>query len=153
MAISQTFLSYLGAVDKVIPYHHTIFVLWAESLAHVIREKSYIKGIKVHNKEVNISLYADDTTIFLQAEKESLSGVMRVLDWFKNNLGLGVNKEKTKVIKIGSIRDRSKAWEGKHDLKWTDDFEVLGISYNITNMGEKTEKKYLKQNSRYLKNL
>ena len=126
--------------DSISPY---ICVLCAEFLAHLIREKSYIKGIKVHNKEVNISLYADNTTIFLQAEKESLSGVMRVLDWFKKHLGLGVNKEKTKVIKIGSIRDRSKAWEGKHDLKWTDDFEVLGISYNITNMGEKTEKNIL----------
>ena len=102
MAILQAFLSYLGAVDSISPY---IFVLRAEILAHVIREKSDVKGIRVHNKEVNISLYADDTTIFLKADKESLNGVMRVLEWFKEISRLGVNKEKTKVITIG--RDRS----------------------------------------------
>ena len=29
--------------------------------------------------------------------------------------------------------------QGKYGLKWTDDFDVLGISYNIKNMGEITE--------------
>ena len=64
---------------------------------------------------------------------------MRVLEWFKKISGLSVNKEKTKVIKIGPLRDRSITWEGKYGLKWTDEFDVLGISYNINNMGEITE--------------
>ena len=119
--------------DPISPY---IFVLCAEFLAHVIRENSDIKGIKVHNREVKISLYADDTTIYIKAERESMSGVMRVLDWFKKISGLGVNTEKTKVVKIGRSRDRSIAWEGKYNLKWTGEFEVLGISYNILKMGE-----------------
>ena len=119
--------------DPISPY---IFVLCAEFLAHVIRENSDIKGIMVHNKEVKISLYADDTTIYIKAERDSMCGVMRVLDWFKKISGLGVNIEKTKVIKIGRSRDRSIAWEGKYNLKWTDEFEVLGISYNIHKMGE-----------------
>ena len=122
--------------DPVSPY---IFVLCAELLSHVTRENSDIKGIEVHNKVIKLSLYADDTTIFLKADKESLSGVMRVLEWFKKISGLGINKEKTKVIKIGPLRDRSITWEGKYGLKWTDDFGVLGISYNINNMGETTE--------------
>ena len=122
--------------DPISPY---IFVLCAEFLAQVIRENSDIKGIRVHNKEVKISLYADDTIIFLKAERESLCGAMRVLDWFKKISGLGVNKEKTKVVKIGSSMDRSIAWEGKYNLKWTDEFEVLVISYNICKMGEISE--------------
>ena len=104
MGISQAYLNYLGAVGKVIPFH-LISSCFAQSLlAHVIRENSDIKGIKVHNKEVKISLYADGTTIFLKAERESLSSVMRVLDWFKKISGLGVNKEKTKAVKIGRSR-------------------------------------------------
>ena len=62
-----------------------------------------------------------------------------------------MNKEKTKVIKSGSIRDRSIAWEGKHCLKWTDDFEVLGISDNINTMGEISERNILNKNPRYQK--
>ena len=119
--------------DPISPY---IFVLCAEFLAHVIRENSDIKGITLHNREVKISLYADDTTIYIRTERDSMSGVMRVLDWFKKISGLGVNIEKTKVVKIGRSRDRSIAWEGKYNLKWTDEFEVLGISYNILKMGE-----------------
>ena len=114
-------------------------MLCAELLSHVIRENSDIKGIEVYNKEIKLSLYADDTTIFLKPDKKSLGVVMRVLEWFKKISGLSVNKEKTKVIKIGPLRDRSITWEGKYRLKWTDEFEVLGISYNINNMGEITE--------------
>ena len=122
--------------DPISPY---IFVLCAEILLHVIREKSDIRGIKVFDNEVKLSTYADDTTLYLNADKESLSGAMRVLDWFKKISGLGINKEKTKVIKIGPVRDRSINWEGKFRLKWTEEFEVLGISYNSRKMGEITE--------------
>ena len=122
--------------DPVSPY---IFVLCAELLSHVIRENSDIKGVEVHNKEIKLTLYADDTTIFLKPDKKSLSGVMRVLEWFRKISDLSVNKEKTKVIKIGPLRDRSITWEGKYGLKWTDEFDVLGIRYNINNMGEITE--------------
>ena len=90
--------------DPISPY---IFVLCAEILSYVIREKSDIKGIRVFDTEVKLSTYADDTTIYLNADKESLSGVMRVLDWFKKISGLGIDKEKIKVIKIGPIWDRS----------------------------------------------
>ena len=66
-----------------------------------------IRGIKAYAIENKLSQYADDTTVILKAELESLSGVMRVLDWFKKISGLEVNKDKTKVIKIGAIRDRN----------------------------------------------
>ena len=69
--------------DPISPY---IFVLCAEILSHVIREKTDIKGIKVFDTEVKLSTYADDTTLYLNADKESLSGAMRVLDWFKKYL-------------------------------------------------------------------
>ena len=45
-----------------------------------------------------------------------------------------VNKDKTSVIKIGALRGRSVSWEGKFGLKWTTEFEVLGIKYNIDSM-------------------
>ena len=70
--------------DPISPY---VFVLCAEILSHVIREKNDIKGIMVYDREVKLSQYADDTTFYLRGDRESLCGVMRVLDWFKKSLG------------------------------------------------------------------
>ena len=102
--------------DPISPY---VFVLCAEILSHVIREKKDIKGIVVYDKETKLTQYADDTTIFLGGDKASLCGVMRVLDWFRKISGLAINKDKTSVIKIGALRGRSVSWEGKFGLKWT----------------------------------
>ena len=109
-------------------------MLCAEILSHVIREKTDIKGIVVYGKGTKLSQYADDTTIFLGGDKESLCGVMRVLEWFRKVSGLAINKDKTSVIKIGALRGRSVSWEGKFGLKWTTEFEVLGIKYDIDRM-------------------
>ena len=117
--------------DPISPY---LFVLCAEILSHVIREYPDIKGIETYGVENKLSQYADDTTLFIKADLESLTGVIRVLDWFKKISGLEVNKDKTKVIKIGAIRDRSISLEGKFGLDWTTEFEVLGIKYRIKHM-------------------
>ena len=122
--------------DPISPY---VFVLCAEILSHVIREKKDIKGIVVYDKETKLSQYADDTTIYLGGDKESLCGVMRVLEWFRKVSGLAINKDKTNVIKIGALRGRSITWEGKFGLKWTTEFEVLGIKYNIDKMESITD--------------
>ena len=122
--------------DPISPY---LFVICAEVLSHVLRECSDVKGIDIEGIEVKLSQYADDTTLYLQGDKGSLCAVMGILGWFKKLSGLGVNREKTKVIKIGAYRGRSIPWEGKFGLTWTTSFEVLGVKYNINTMGEITE--------------
>ena len=107
--------------DPISPY---IFVLCAEILSHVIRENPNIVGIEMYGVENKLSQYANDTTMFINAEKESLKNVIRVLDWFRKISGFEVNRDKTKVIKIRAIRDRSIAFEGSFGLEWTKNFEV-----------------------------
>ena len=109
-------------------------MLCAEILSHVIREKQDIKGIMVYDKEVKLSQYADDTTIYLRGDRESRCGVMRVLEWFRKVSGLSINRDKTSVVKLGVLRGRSMSWEGKFGLKWTSVFEVLGVKYDIDKM-------------------
>ena len=116
-----------------------MFVLCSVILSHVIRENKNIKGISVHDKEVKLSQYADDTTVFLNVDKESLCGVMRVLEWFRKISGLAINVDKTNVVKIEALRGRSITWEGKFGLKWVTDFEVLGIKYRIHHMDTITD--------------
>ena len=97
-----------------------------------------MKGIKVYDEEFKVSQYADDTTLMVEEDLESII-FLQVLKWFKSISGLDINKEKTKVVKIGASRDSSISWQGKFGFNWATTFEILGIYYDITNFGEITE--------------
>ena len=116
--------------DPVSPY---LFVLCAEILAEAIRNNSDIKGITLHKQEHKISLYADDTTLFLKANEENIRICMRILKEFELVSGLKVNKEKTKVVKIGGWGDNRIILCKDLKLDWTQEFTALGITYNINN--------------------
>ena len=122
--------------DPVSPY---IFVLCAEILSHVLRESREVKGLIVYNKEFKVSQYADDTTLLLKPDYNTVVEVLRILKWFKNISGLHINKDKTNIVKLGATRGRSIPWQGKFGFKWATNFEILGIHYDINHMNEITE--------------
>ena len=62
------------------------FVLCTEIFSHVIREMSDIRGIKVFDEEVKQSQYADDTTAYLHADKESLEWCHAGIRLVQNNI-------------------------------------------------------------------
>ena len=134
--------------DPISPY---IFVLCAELLSPCVRECGDIKGIEVHGTEIIISQYADDTTLFLEGSHEDIKRLMSILRWFRNVSGLGINVDKTKAVKIGATRDRSLNWEGKYGMEWTNKFTVLGIDYNVDEMGWNHYFKCRQKNHRYQK--
>ena len=117
--------------DPISPY---IFVVCAEVLSHVLRECTDVKGIQVHDTEMLMSQYADDTTLFLNGDINSLKYTVMILKWFESVSGLAINNEKTKVVKIGALRGRSILWQGKYGFEWTSSFEILGILYNLEDM-------------------
>ena len=90
--------------DPIQPY---IFVVCAEVLSHVLRECPDVRGIRVHNVEMLTSQYADDTTVFLDGDLHSLNYTVKNLKWFEKISGLAINNDKTKVVKLGALRDRS----------------------------------------------
>ena len=63
----------------------------------------------------------------------------RVLNWFKNVSGLDINKEKTKVVKLGALRESNIKWQGKFGFNWSTKFEILGIHYDMTNLNAITD--------------
>ena len=85
--------------DPISPY---LFVLAAEFLAESIRLNKEIKGIRIGEKEHKLSLYADDTTLFMKYEESSIRSCIATLMEFKRLSGLKINEEKTKVVKIGA---------------------------------------------------
>ena len=44
------------------------------------------------------------TPLFFRMEIKKVCGVMHVLGWFRRVFGLAINKDKTNVIKIGTLR-------------------------------------------------
>ena len=117
--------------DPISPY---LFVLAAEFLAESIRSNNNIKGITIQNREHKLSLYADDTTLFLKQDERSMRACMDALLEFENMSGLRVNKEKTKVVQIGGIGDNRIEFCKDLKLLWTTKFTALGITYDVQNM-------------------
>ena len=122
--------------DPLSPY---VFVLCAEILSNDIRESGDVRGIDVHGEEFKVSQYADDTTLLLDEDQQSIVSVIRILKWFKTVSGLDINKEKTKMVKLGASRDSSIIWQGKFGFQWADNFEILGIHYNMEKLNSITD--------------
>ena len=55
--------------DPVSPY---VFILCAEILGKMLRTNANVKGININEKKILMSLYADDTQIFLDGTEQSL---------------------------------------------------------------------------------
>ena len=122
--------------DPISPY---ILVIAAEILAEAIRSNKNIEGITIYKKEHKISLYADDTTLITKANELSIRNCMLALKEFEKISGLRINKEKTKVAKIGGWGDNGTTLCDDLLLDWTQEFTALGISYNVNNMEQITE--------------
>ena len=63
-----------------------LFVIGIEILARAIKNDPAIKGITVGEKEIKVSLYADDTTVFVR-DLDSVVHLLTLLDKFKNLSG------------------------------------------------------------------
>ena len=106
---------------------------WEGKSRYILTNNFDILGISYNTHymgnitKLNISPYADDTTAFLNGQVSSLNTLMHLL---KQMSGLGINSDNTKVDKIKALRDRDISWEGEFGFEWTNNFDILGISYN-----------------------
>ena len=102
--------------DKVAPY---LFILAVESLVNQIRNNQNIKGIIVNGIKHVISLYADDTSLFLVGDATSFKECLHIFEKFRLLSGLKVNFDKTEVMPTnGSCNHRKK-------------FEEIGLRWNM----------------------
>ena len=112
------------------PLSPYLFILSAEVLSNKIRQESNVRGIKVFGKEIKLSQFADDTTLF-NADIESLERALKIIGDFGRIAGLSLNVKKTKALWLGKWKNnRNKPL----DLKWFHSpVKILGIyfSYNI----------------------
>ena len=115
--------------DPISPY---LFILVAEILNIMIEQNSDIKGIPVGHKEIKLTQFADDTTIILDGCTESLQAALNTLEIFGSLSGLRVNKEKTKLVWIGSKKYSREKLNVTQEMLWgEEDFSLLGIDFSI----------------------
>ena len=96
-----------------------LFILCAEILACKLRENQRIKGIKISDVDLKISQFADDTTIFLEGDKDSYEILFEDLRKYENMSGLKLNDDKTCNFWLGSKKNCTVQYlEGpKNDLE------------------------------------
>ena len=98
----------------------------------MFRNHANIKGIKIKDEATLLSLFAVDTTLFLDGSEASFRNAFQVLDNFSALSGLKINNDKTQIVWIGSskgcdtryMRDRNFIWD-------PGTFKILGITFSV----------------------
>ena len=93
--------------DPLSPY---LFIIALETLAIQIRDDS-IKGIKIRDEPVKLSLFADDMTCFIKGSS-SYTNLFVTLKTFGKCSALKINK-KTEAL---ALANSSSLWEGYSDM-------------------------------------
>ena len=114
--------------DPISPY---LFIVCSEFLTQAINNNRNIEGITVLNHEHKAGQYADDTSLFLKANENNLRYALETLQWFYHKSGLKINESKTKVIRLGPIRETDRRFCRENNLDWVTKFTALGIHYDV----------------------
>ena len=124
---ASEFFALERGVRQGCPLSGLLFVIGIEVLANAIRNENMIKGIKVGEKEIKTSLYADDTTVLVR-DLDSVPELLLLLNNFKNLSGLEINATKTEGMWLGSWKNNR---ETPFGFRWPrDPIKALGIFFS-----------------------
>ena len=70
------------------------------------------------------SQYADDTSVYLKASERNLRNCLETLEWFYYISDLKINMNKTKVIRIGPIRETDRRFYRENNLEWVSKYSA-----------------------------
>ena len=125
---SSDFFTLQRRVQQGCPLLPYLFILSVEVLGKSFRANSRIKGVAVNNTEIKISQYADDTTLILNDEEESLSAALVTIDNLGYASGLKLNDKKTDDLWIGSnVGKNKKLIPGKNFRRSENKVKVLSV--------------------------
>ena len=79
---------------QVCPLLPLLFNIVLEALATAIREEKEIKGIQIGKEEVNLSLFADDMTLYIENSKASIRKSQELMSVLSNVAGYQIHTQK-----------------------------------------------------------
>ncbi len=110
-----------------------LFIMAVEILVKKINGCRGIRRLLLGTVLASPELYADDFTIFLMWDEESLRSTLKILDRFGRISGLRMNKKKTQCIGIGRRAVTTERLCAETQMLWNaDTFKLLGIIYTRT---------------------
>ena len=122
--------------DPLSPY---LFILVLELFAAALKNDKDITGVQIENSEFFLSQYADDSSLILDDNPQSLEKSLLVLSLFSECSGLKVYLDKTEAIWIGSKHGSGDEYFLQNNIQWnhTGRFKLLGIKFDL-NSPDKT---------------
>ena len=104
------------------------FILIIELLAIMIRANNRIKGIKVKDTEILLSMFVDDVNLLISDTAVTCQAVIKTIEEFEQLSGLLINYDKSHVYWIGSLKNARAKDYALRKLQWsTGAVNVLGI--------------------------
>ena len=125
------------------PVASPLFLISIEILCIKLRSSNKLEWFNIDNLKVLLSLYADDMTIFMPYRATCLRGAISIMEMFYKLSGLQLQKKKTQVCIFGQIPQGNLNICPDIELKWAQEFELLGIYFtgNLENMDTNVARK------------
>ena len=117
--------------DPLSPY---VFILCAEFMSQAIKNSPDIVGHNIKGHEEKLTLFADDTSLFLDGSKNSLRKAISILKTYEEASGLKINVSKTKAVWVGRNRFSTDTICHEIELDWVHEFVALGVTYNVRDL-------------------
>ena len=109
-----------------------------EVLATVIREEKEIKGIQIGKEEVKLSVFADDTILYIEKPKDSTRKLLELINEFCKVAGYKINAQKS--LAFVCTNDEKSDREIKEMLPFT--ISSKRIKYLLINLPKETKELY-----------
>ena len=77
------------------PLSPLLFNIVLEVLATAIREEKEIKGIQMEKEEANLSLFADNMTLYIENPKDTIRKLLQLISEFSKVAGYKINMQKS----------------------------------------------------------